>query len=157
MLPFQKPLGEQRRTKWREEKHGEEMRNGLRPTPESCHAVTPSHQTTTRWSDFQLKWTNQMVRLRLTRPILQCGLGRTGNTVFKIQRRAAESDYKSITHHVKWVTIITRTRALVMFFHVYHFLCIKCYTERQSAAYNLLKFWQHLLKMSTLFNKQDKT
>lgn len=51
MLPFQKPLGEQRRTKWREEKHGEEMRNGLRPTPESCHAVTPSHQ-----ENHQMVW-----------------------------------------------------------------------------------------------------
>lgn len=52
-----------------------------------CHAHTPTEPPDGPIS--KPKRTNQMVRLRLTRPFLQCGLGRTGKTVFKIQRRAA--------------------------------------------------------------------
>lgn len=59
------------------------------PDQRAAMLLHPHTNRTTGWSDFKLKQTNQMVRLRLTRPFLQCGLGRTGNTVFKIQRRAA--------------------------------------------------------------------
>lgn len=49
----------------------------------------PCTNRTTRSSDFRLKRTCQMVQHRLTLPFLQCGLGRTGNTVFKIQRKSS--------------------------------------------------------------------
>lgn len=49
----------------------------------------PCTNRTTRLSDFRLKRTYQMVQLRLTLPFLQRGLGRTGNTVFKIQTKSS--------------------------------------------------------------------
>lgn len=64
-----------------------------------CHSRTPTEPQDGPISER--KQTNQMVRLWLTRPFLQCGLGRTGNTVFKVNSKEKQRHHTlllEVTH-----------------------------------------------------------